>query len=145
MPKWRVQDLNLVKGAAKQRQSEDRLRAEAWRKEREAELEAIVNRSYDGMEFPEIRELVDKASALMRPIIEEFDRLIAKRYPAEFAKPTLGIRLIPGGIDPDLRDKVRRDAAKHLSARHAYMLANSAGFTTDVLGDAAVHTTDNPR
>ena len=38
-----------------------------------------------------------------------------------------------------------KGAAKHLSARHAYMLANSAGFTTDVLGDAAVHTTDNPR
>lgn len=141
---WKVRDLNLVRGAAKQRQSEDRLRAEAWRKEREAELEAVVNRSYNGMEVPEIRALVDQASALMRPLIEEFDRLVAEHYPAEFSRPTLGISLIPGGIAPDLRDKVRRDAAKHLAARHAFMLANSAGFTTEVLSDATVRTTDNP-
>lgn len=84
------------------------------------------------------------ASALMRPLIEEFDRLVAKRYPAKFSRPTLGIRLTPGGIDPEFRDKVRRDPAKHLAARHAFMLANSAGFTTEVLSDATVRTTDNP-
>jgi hypothetical protein len=144
MPKWRVQELNLVKGAAKQRQAEDRLRADAWRKEREAELEAVVNRSYNGMEIPEIRQLVDKASALMRPLIEEFDRLTAEHYPAEFSRPSLGITLTPGGISPELRDKVRRDAAKHLAARHAFMLANSAGYTTEKVGKATVRATDNP-
>lgn len=145
MPKWKVGELNLVKGAAKQRQSEDRLRADAWRKEREAELEAVVNRSYDGMEFPEIRALVDKASALMKPLIEEFDRLTAQHYPAEFSRPRLRISLIPGGIgDQKTRDKIRRDAATHLAAKYAFMLANSAGFTTEVLSDATVRTTDNP-
>ena len=29
---WRVSELNLVKGASKQRQQEDRLRADAWEK-----------------------------------------------------------------------------------------------------------------
>jgi hypothetical protein len=144
MPKWRVQELNLVRGAAKQRQSEDRLRADAWRKEREAELEAVVNRSYNGMEIPEIRQLVDEASALMRPLIEKFDRLAAQHYPAEFSRPSLGIRLTPGGIPFEMREAVRRDAAKHLAARHAFMLANSAGFTTEVLSGATVRTTDNP-
>jgi hypothetical protein len=144
MPKWQVRDLNLVNRAAKQRQSEDRLRADAWRKEREAELEAVVNRSYDGMEAPQIRALVDKASALMKPLIEEFDRLVAEHYPAEFSRPRLGISLVPGGINPKERDRLRRDAAKHLAARHAYMLANSAGFTTEVLSGATVRATDNP-
>lgn len=27
---WRVAELNLVKGASKQRQAEDKLRADAW-------------------------------------------------------------------------------------------------------------------
>jgi hypothetical protein len=49
---WRVSELGLVKGAAKQRQQEDRLRADAWQKTREAELEAVVNRSYTGMDIP---------------------------------------------------------------------------------------------
>jgi hypothetical protein len=73
--KWTVPELNLVRGASKQRQAEDRLRADAWRKNREAELEAVVNRSYDGMEIPEIRELIGKLSDLARPYIEKFDRL----------------------------------------------------------------------
>ena len=104
--KWRVAELNLVTRASKQRQSEDRTRADAWRKQREAELEAVVNRSYDGMEFPQIRALVDRVNALVAPLVEEFDRLAAERYPAEFARPRLTIQLIPGGIPPDLRDKV---------------------------------------
>ena len=83
-PKWKMQELGLVKGASKSRLSEDRLRADAWRKNREAELEAVVNRSYDGMEFPDVRALIDKASEVMRPIIEELNRLIAEHYPAEF-------------------------------------------------------------
>jgi hypothetical protein len=142
--RWRVSELNLVKGASKQRQAEDRLRADAWRKNREAELEAVVERTYNGMEFPEIREVVDRLSKLAAPLIEEFDRLVADRYPAEFARPKLGISLTPGGFPPEVRDKVRRDAAKHLAARHAFMLANSAIFVTEIQTDATLRTTDNP-
>jgi hypothetical protein len=141
---WRVSELNLVKGASKQRQQEDRLRADAWEKTREAELEAVVNRSYDGMDIPEIRELVAEASAVMAPFIAKFDHLFAQHYPAEFAKAHLGISITPGGIDPRQREQVRRDAAKHLQARKAYMLANSAGFVTETLTDATLRTTDNP-
>jgi hypothetical protein len=35
---WRTSELNLVKGATKQRQAEDKLRADAWQTNREAEL-----------------------------------------------------------------------------------------------------------
>ena len=80
--KWSVSELNLVKGAARTRQSEDRLRTDAWRKTREAELEAVVNRAYVGMEIPEIRDVVSKAAEAVRPFIEEFDRLAAEHYPA---------------------------------------------------------------
>jgi hypothetical protein len=143
--KWSVSELNLVKGASKTRQSEDRLRADAWRKTREAELEAVVNRSYDGMEIPEIRELVAKAAEVVRPFIEEFDRLAAEHYPAEFARPRMsGIGVIPGGIPPKLRDKVRRDAAKHLSARYSFMVANSANFINEIVNGATMRATDNP-
>ena len=141
---WRVSELNLVRNAAKTRQSEDRLRADAWRKTREAELEAVVNRSYSGMEIPEIAALVAKVSELFEPYIQEFNRLTAAHYPAEFSRPKLSISLMPGGFPPDVREQVRRDAATHLRAKHAYMLANSAGFTTEVLSDATQRTTDNP-
>jgi hypothetical protein len=143
-PKWKVQELNLVKGASKARQAEDRLRADAWRKNREAELEAVVERSYDGMEFPEIRALVDKASEVMRPIIEEFDRVVAERYPAEFARPKLGFGVSPGGFPEEMRGKIRRDAAKHLNARHGFMLANSANFVNNIVSGATLRATDNP-
>ena len=43
-----------------------------------------------------------------------------------------------------MRDKVRRDAAKHLTAKHAYMIANSATYTTEVMTEATRNTTDNP-
>jgi hypothetical protein len=142
--KWSVLELNLVKGASKTRQSEDRLRADAWRKNREAELEAVVNRIYDGMEIPAVRELIGKLSDVARPFIEEFDRLVAEHYPAEFARPRLGINVIPGGIPPDMRNQVRRDAATHLTARHAFMLANSASFVTETLTGATMRATDNP-
>jgi hypothetical protein len=33
------------------------------------------------MEIPEMRELVAKAAELVRPFIEEFDRLAAEHYP----------------------------------------------------------------
>jgi hypothetical protein len=142
--KWSVSELNLVKGASKTRQSEDRLRADAWRKTREAELEAVVNRIYDGMEIPAVRQLIGKLSDVARPFIEEFDRLVAEHYPAEFARPRLGINVIPGGIPPDMRNQVRRDAATHLTARHAFMLANSASFVTETLTGATMRATDNP-
>jgi hypothetical protein len=141
---WRHSELNLVKGASKQRQQEDKLRADAWEKNREAELEAVVNRDYDGMDIPEIRAVVEQAAAAMAPFIAEFDRLFVLHYPAEFAKATLGITITPGGIPPKLRNQVRRDAAKHLQARKAYMLANSAEFVTETLTDATLRTTDNP-
>jgi hypothetical protein len=141
---WPVKDLNLVRGAAKQRQGEDRLRADAWRKEREAELEAVVNRTYDGCEIPEMAALKAEFAAIVAPYIDKFDRLAAKHYPAEFSRPRLVVQVMAGGIPEKLRDKVRRDAAKHLAARHAYMLANSATFTTEVLNDATKRTTDNP-
>lgn len=143
-PKWKVQDLNLVTRASRARQSEDRLRAASWRENREAELEAVVERSYDGMEFPDVRALIDKASEVMRPIIEEFDRLIAEHYPAEFARPTLSFGVSPGGFPPKMRDKVRRDAAKHLDARYAFMLANSANFVNNIVSGATLRATDNP-
>jgi hypothetical protein len=141
---WRVSELNLVKGASKQRQAEDRFRAEAWAKTREAELEAVVNRTYDGMHIPEIAALVAKASEAVAPFIREFDRIFAEHYPADFAKARLSLTVTPGGIPPELRDKVRRDAAKHVQARKAYMLANSSGFVTETLTEATMHTTDNP-
>jgi hypothetical protein len=141
---WRVAELNLIKGASKQRQEEDRLRAEAWAKTREAELEAVVNRTYDGMDIPEIAALVAKVSEVMAPYIAEFERLFTEHYPAEFAKAGLVVTVIPGGIPPDMRDKVRRDAAKHIQARKAYMLANSSGYVTETLTDATMRTTDNP-
>ena len=65
---WRVSELNLVKGSAKQRQAEDKLRADAWEKNREAELESVVNRSYDGMDVPGIPEVIAEASRLMAPL-----------------------------------------------------------------------------
>ena len=142
--KWRVGELNLVSRASKQRAAEDRARADAWRKQREAELEAVVNKTYNGMENPKIRALVDRLNALAAPVIQEFDQLVAEEYPAEFSRPHLLISLIPGGIPPDVRDKVRRDAAKHLTAKHAYMLANSATYTTEVMTEATLNTTDNP-
>jgi hypothetical protein len=140
---WRVGELNLVKGASKQRQEEDRLRAEAWAKTREAELEAVVNRTYDGMDIPEIAALVAKASEVMVPYIAEFDRLFTEHYPAEFAKAKLSVNIVPGGIPPDMRDQVRRDAAKHVQARKAHMLANSSAFVTETMSEATKRTTNN--
>jgi hypothetical protein len=142
--KWTISELNLVNRAAKTRQTEDRLRADAWRKNRDAELEAVVNKVYDPMEIPAIRELIGRFTDAARPFIEEFDRLVAEHYPAEFSRPGLGIRVTPGGIPLDVRKQVRRDAATHLSARHAFMLANSANFVTETISDATMRATDNP-
>ena len=141
---WKVSELNLVKGLSKQRQAEDRARADAWHKTREAELEAVVGRTYDGMDIPEIREVVSRAQTLMQPYIEEFDRLFRAHYPAEFARARLTIGVSPGGFPEKMREKVRRDAAQHLAARHAFMLANSSGYVTETLSDATMKTTDNP-
>jgi len=141
---WKIRDLGLVKGAAKQRQSEDRLRADAWRKKREAELEAVVNRDYDPREIPEIAEAIDELYALAAPQLDKIERLIQQHYPAEFSRPSVHIGVMPGGFPSKLRDKVRRDAAKHLADRHAYMLANSATYTTEKLHKATTRATDNP-
>src|SRR6202030_1492197 len=103
---------------------------------------AVVNRVYDGMDIPEIRALVEAASKAMAPYIAEFDRLFAEHYPAEFARAKLGITITPGGIDPKMRDKVRRDAALHIAARKAFMLANSSTFVTETMSEATKRTTD---
>ena len=110
----------------------------------EAQLEAIVNREYDGMEIPEIRALVEKASKVLDPCIEEFNRLAAKHFPAEFSRPTMSLNLRAGGFSASVRDKIRRDAATHLNATYAFMLANSANYTTGIVSDATMHATDNP-
>jgi hypothetical protein len=141
---WRASELNLVKGATKQRQAEDKLRADAWQKNREAELEAVVNRTYDGLDVPEIAALVTELHGIAAPYIARFDALFAEHYPAEFARARLSVNLIPGGIPEDMRRQVRRDAAMHISARKAFMLANSSTFVTEVVADATMKTTDNP-
>jgi hypothetical protein len=141
---WRVAELNLVKGASKQRQTEDKLRADAWQKTREAELEAVVNRWYDGMDIPEIAAVVAELIKLAAPYIAKFDRLFAEHYPAEFAKATLSVNIIPGGIPEKFRNQIRRDAALHIAARKAFMLANSSSFVTEVVTDATMKTTGNP-
>jgi hypothetical protein len=143
--KWKMADLNLVRGSVKQRQSEDRLRADAWRKKREAELEAVVNRDYDPREIPEIAEAIDALYALAAPPLDKIKRLIEKHYPAEFSRPSVYIGVSPGGIfDQKMRDRIRRDATKHLADRHAYMLANSATYTTEKLHKATTRATNNP-
>lgn len=144
--KWTAGELNLVGRASKNRQAEDKLRADVWQKNREAELEAVVNRLYDGLDIPEIAALVTKAREAVAPFIPEYDRLFAKYHPAEFARARMALSITPGGIlDPKLRDKVRRDAAKHLSARKAYMVANSATFVTETMTEATKNATDNPQ
>jgi hypothetical protein len=140
---WRVSELNLVKGASKQRQAEDKLRADAWQKNREAELEAVVNKIYDGMDVPGVPELVAKASEAVGPFIAEFDRLFTEYYPAEFAKAQLVLTIVPGGIPEKWRKQVRQDATQHIAARKAFMLAKSSGFVTEITTEATKRTTDN--
>ena len=84
-----------------------------------------------------------KLTELAAPYIAEFDRLFAEHYPAEFAKATLCITIRPGGIHPLFREKVRRDAALHIAARKAFMLANSSTFVTETMTEATKRTTDN--
>lgn len=124
---WRTAEVNLVKGTLKARQAEDERRSNAWRASREAELEAVLGRKYDGMDVPGIPELLSELQKVMAPYIAEFDRLFAAAYPAEFAKASIGLRLTPGGIlDPDVRERVRREATRHLLARQRYMQASIA-------------------
>src|SRR3954453_22338483 len=129
---WRFSEVNLVRGTLKQRQAEDQRRADAWLKNREAELEAVTGRTYDGMDVPGIPELLAELHEMMAPYIAEFDRLYAAAYPAEFAKARLSLSLTPGGIlDPKERERVRIAATRHLLARHRNMLANIAGHATE--------------
>ena len=96
------------------------------------------------MDIPEIRAVVEAASKAMAPFIAEFDRLFAEHYPAEFARAKLGITITPGGIPEDMRRQVRRDAAQHIAARKAFMVANSSTFVTETMTEATKRTTDNP-
>lgn len=137
-------EVGLVGRVSKARQAEDKMRADAWKATREAELEAILNRSYTGHEVPGIPEILAEAERLIAPLIAEFDRLFAQAYPAQFARARLSIAVMPGGIHPDFREQVRKDATRHLQARHRYMLANSAGFHTETLATTAQRATDNP-
>jgi hypothetical protein len=108
-------------------------------------LEAVVGRTYDGMEVPGILELLNQLHEVMAPYIAEFDRLYTEAYPAEFAKASISLRLTPGGIlDPWRRDKVRRDATLHLVARHKHLVARVFGHATEVVADASKRATDNP-
>jgi hypothetical protein len=141
---FRASEVGLVGRVSKARQAEDRMRADAWEKNREAELEAVVNRTYDGRDVPGIPELLTELAEVVKPYIAEFDRLFTAAYPAEFTKATLSIVLTPGGIDPKFREKVRRDATKHIQARKRYMLANSAAYATETLATTAQKATDNP-
>jgi hypothetical protein len=140
---WRTPEVTLVKGALKQRQAEDQRRADAWLKTREAELEAVVGRNYDGMDVPGIPELLSKLHTVMAPFIAEFDRLYTTQYPAEFAKASIGLHLTPGGIPAKARGQVRQDATRHLLARHRTMLANIAGFATETVSHISMRATDN--
>jgi hypothetical protein len=141
---WRVRDLGIVRGAAKQRQQEDRLRADAWQRNREAELEAVVNKEYDAMDVPGVPELLAELSRITEPYFARFDALVTEAYPAEFSRPSIAIAVRPGGIPLDLRTKIRRDAAKHIAARRAHMLAASAEIITETMAGASKRTTDNP-
>src|SRR6185312_3609620 len=141
---WRVSEVNLVKGTLKQRQAEDQRRADAWLKTREAELEAVLGRTYDGMDVPGIPELVAKMQQMLAPLIAEFNRLYAAAYPAEFANARIGLSLTPGGIlDPKERERVRTAATRHLLARHRNMLANIAEHATGTVAGVSMRATDN--
>ncbi len=133
---WRTSEVNLVKGTLRQRQAEDQRRADAWLKTREAELEAVLGRMYDGMDVPGIPELLSELQKVMASYIAEFDRLYTAAYPAEFAKASIGLRLTPGGIlNPKVREEVRVAATRHLLARHRNMLANIAGHATETVSE----------
>ena len=132
-------------GQLQYRQAEDQRRSDAWRATREAELEAVLGRQYDGMDVPGIPELLSELYNVMAPYIAEFDRLFTDAHPAEFAKASIGLRLTPGGIsDPKERELVRREATRHLLARQRYMQASSAGFATETVAEASMRATNNP-
>jgi hypothetical protein len=80
---WRAAEINLIKGTLRARQAEDDRRAKSWFADREAELEAVVNRSYDGSDVPGIPERVAKAQALVEPIFDEIRALFQAAFPAE--------------------------------------------------------------
>ena len=62
---FKMSEVGLIGRVSKARQQEDKMRADAWKTTREAELEAVVNRTYDGMDVPGIPEIVAQASRLM--------------------------------------------------------------------------------
>jgi hypothetical protein len=141
---WRTADVSLVKGTLRARQAEDDRRAKSWFADREAELEAVVNRSYDGSDVPGIPERVAKAQAMVEPIFEEIRSLFREAYPAEFAQMEIGIAITPGGIDPKFRQQVRRDATVHLQSRYRNKLAAIATHSTETIAEVSARATSNP-
>ncbi len=144
LPIWSTSEVNLVKSTLKARQAEDDRRAKSWFADREAELEAVVNRSYDGSDVPGIPERVAKAQAMVEPIFEEIRALFREAYPAEFAQMEIGIAITPGGIHPAVRQKVRRDAAVHLQSRYRNKLAAISTHSTETIADVSARATSNP-
>ena len=71
-------------------------------------------------------------------------------WPNPFAYYHFGDYVLDGNqvatliMDPKDRERIRRDAARHLAARHRYMLATIAGFATDTVADISMRATDNP-
>src|SRR3954454_9934969 len=95
---WRTSEVNLVKGTLKERRAEDQRRAGAWRATREAELGAVVNRSYDVMDVPGFRNRRPDRHAGMTPYTENVDRLFAPAERNAVAKALAGLRLTTTGI-----------------------------------------------
>jgi len=142
--KWKISEVNLVGKAVKQRAAEDKARADAWRAEREAELEAVIERDYSAMDVPEIKACFTRLCEAVAPHVEEFNALVAEHFEAVCSRPKLIISVTSGGFPPDERAKIRRDAAKHLTAKYRYMLANAQTFATEITNEATKHATDNP-
>jgi hypothetical protein len=143
-PLWKIGEVNLVKGTLKARAAEDKARADARRARLEAELEAVVNRSYDGMDIPGCRAAFEQLQSVAAPYIAEFDRCFAEVYPAEFARASLGVEINPGGINPKFRDKVMSYARIHINAIYRYMIANVTTNTTAITAKASMNATANP-
>ena len=119
---WRISEVNLVKGTLKQRQAEDQRRGDAWLKTREAELEAVLGRTYEGMDVPGIPELVAKMQQVLAPLVAEFDRLYKAAYPAEFAKARIDLSLTPGAA---MRENVGVDGLRRHRGARMRSLPNS--------------------
>ena len=97
---WRVSELNLVKGASRQRQAEDKLRADAWGSPARPNSKPSSTAAMTAWTFLDRQHCWPRLHEVMAPYIAEFDRLFTEAYPAEFAKATLSVNITPGGIPP---------------------------------------------